>query len=249
MTTDIFFEIHQDLPREGPGRDQYTRRAYQMLPELHKPHVLDVGCGPGGPTMELARLSQGKVTGLDTHQPYLDRLEKKIKEAGLSDRVTAVNCSMFEMDFPNESFDIIWAEGAIYIIGFERGLKEWRQLIKPSGFLVVHEMTWLRPDPPQEIYDYWMEFYPGIRTVPENIEQISSCGYELLGHFTLPEDAWWVEYYSPLELRLKELRKKYAEDSAALVVINDEQREIDLYKKYKAWYGSVFFVMKKGTSA
>jgi len=245
MTTDIFFEIHQDLPREGPGRDKYTKRAYDMLSGLDNPRILDVGCGPGGPTMALARMSHGEVIGLDTHQPYLDRLTKKIEEAGLSSRVKAVNRSMFDMGFPKESFDIIWAEGAIYIMGFERGLKEWREFIKPNGFLVVHEMTWLRPDPPQEIYDYWMEMYPGIRTVPENMEKISTCGYELMGHFTLLEDAWWVEYYGPLEARLEKLRKKYKEDSAAMAVLEEEQREVDLFRKYKAWYGSVFFVMQK----
>jgi len=79
MTRDIFFEIHQKLPREGPGRNKYTRKAFRMLPELDKPRILDVGCGPGGPTLELARLSQGKVIGLETQQPFLDRLTRKIE--------------------------------------------------------------------------------------------------------------------------------------------------------------------------
>jgi len=246
MTNDLFFEIHQGLPREGPGRNEYTRKAFQMLPRLDKPYILDVGCGPGGPTMELARLSQGNVIGMDIHQPYLDELTKKIERAGLSDRIKAMNGSIFEMDFPEESFDIIWAEGSIYIIGFEKGLKEWRRFIKPNGFLVVHEMTWLRPNPPQEICDYWKKFYPGISTVPENLEQISVCGYGHIGHFTLPEDAWWIEYYGPLETRILELRKKYFNQPDALAVLDKEQQEIDMYKKYDKWYGSVFFVMQKG---
>ena len=245
MTNDIFFEMHQDLPREGPGRDKYTRKALEMLPVLDKPRILDVGCGSGGPTLELVRLSQGEIVGLDIHQPFLDRLTRKIEEAGLSDRVKAVNCSMFEMDFPDASFDIIWAEGSIFIIGFERGLKEWRRFLKPNGCLVVHEMTWLRPDPPQEIYDYWKEYYPGIRTVEENLEHIPGYDYELIGHFTLPENAWWIEYYGPLEKRTQELRLKYIDDPKALVVLDKEQREIDMFKKYHKWYGSAFFVMQK----
>jgi len=196
--------------------------------------------------MELARLSHGDVIGMDIHQPYLDELTKKIERAGLSDRIKAMNGSIFEMDFPEESFDIIWAEGSIYIIGFKRGLKEWRRFIKPNGFLVVHEMTWLRPNPPQEICDYWKEFYPGISTVSENLELISVCGYGLIGHFTLPEDVWWIEYYGPLENRILELRKKYVNQPDALAVLDKEQQEIDMYKKYDKWYGSVFFVMQKG---
>lgn len=244
MPEDIFFEIHQDLPREGPGRNEYTAKAFRMLPKIENPRILDVGCGPGGPTLELARLSQGQVIGMDTHQPYLDRLAQKIKDAGLNDQVKAVKGSMFEMEFPDQSFDIIWAEGSIYIIGFERGLKEWRRFLKTNGFLVVHEMTWLRPDPPQEIYDYWGSLYPGICTVAQNIKRIAACGYDLIGHFTLPEDAWWTAYYEPLEERIGDLRKKYKDNSKALAILDDEQREIDIFRKYYQWYGSVFFIMQ-----
>lgn len=246
MTTDIFFEMHSNLPREGPGRNRYTRQAFYILPDIDKPRILDIGCGPGGQTMELARLTQGEVIGIDTHQPYVDQLTEKAKEVGLSDRVHAINCSMFDMQFPDESFDIIWAEGSIYITGFERGLMEWRRLIKPKGILAVHEMTWLRPDPPQEIYAYWKEFYPEIKTVAGNIDIISKCGYTLLGQFTLPEDAWWIEYYNPLEERINNLRGKYINNREALAVLDNEQREIDMYKQYYQWYGSVFFVMQKG---
>ncbi len=245
MSNDIFFEIHQDLPREGPGRDKYTQKAYKMLPKLDKPRILDIGCGPGGPTMELARLSQNEIIGIDTHQPYLEKLKRKIDTEGLSGRVKSLNQSMFNMEFLDESFDIIWAEGAIYIIGFERGLKEWKRFIKPQGFLVVHEMAWLRPNPPQEIYDYWMTLYPGITTADENIKIISHCKYDLLGHFPLPDDAWWIEYYGPLEERIQMLMQKYQDDEQALKVLDDEQKEIEMYKKYSTWYGSIFFVMQK----
>ncbi|MGB3863253.1 MAG: class I SAM-dependent methyltransferase, partial [Candidatus Aminicenantaceae bacterium] len=219
MRKDIFFEIHQGLPREGPGRNDYTRKAFEMLPKLDKPRILDIGCGPGGPTIELARISGGFVISLDNHQSYLDVLEEKIRKQGLSERVKAVNRSMFMMDFPEESFDIIWSEGSIYIIGFEMGLKEWRRFIKSHGFLVVHEMTWLKSDPPKEIADYWKRMYPGITTIPNNLEIIPRCGYKVLGHFPLSEDAWWEEYYHPLQERIDQLRAKYRDDPDALRIL------------------------------
>lgn len=245
MTKDIFFEIHHDLPREGPGRNKYTRKAFRMLPKREKPRILDIGCGPGGPTMELARLSKGHVIGLDIHQPYLDKLQQKIDAAGVSDRVKAMKGSMSEMDFEEKSFDIIWAEGSIFIIGFERGLREWRRFLKPRCFLVVHEMTWLRPAPPKEIEDFWKVVYPGIRTIEENLNLIPKCGYEVIAYFPLPEDAWWDEYYTPLEERIQALRKRYENEPKALAVLDEEQREIDLYRKYSRWYGSVFYIMQK----
>jgi len=237
------FQVRKDKIRKRLLK--YTRKAFRMLPQIDKPRVLDIGCGSGISTLELARLSQGEVIGIDIEQPTLDKFDIKIKEAGLPDHVKAVNCSMFDMDFPEESFDIIWSEGSIFIIGFERGLKEWRRFLKSEGFLVVHEMTRLRPNPPQEIYDYWEHSYPGIKTVTENLEQISGCGYYLMEHFALPADAWWTEYYRPLEKRIEKLRVKYTDDPEALEMLDKEQHEIDMYKKYYQWYGSAFFVMQK----
>ena len=152
---------------------------------------------------------------------------------------------MFKMDFPDESFDLIWSEGSIFLIGFERSLKEWRRYIKPKGFLVVRDMSWLRPDPPQEIWDYWKKVYPGIKTIKENLNIISSSGYLILGHFALPEDAWWDEYYGPLEERIQALREKYKDSPKSLAQLNKEQVEIDLYCKYSKWYGSAFYIMQR----
>ena len=212
---------------------------------MEKPRILDIGCGAGEPTLELARLTQGEITGIDINQPALDRFEIKIEKSGLSGRVKAFNCSMFNIHFPDESFDILWSEGSIFNIGFERGLKDWRRLLRPQGFLVVHEMVWLHPDPPKEIYDYWKCQYSGICTVPENVARIAPSDYTLVGHFALPEDAWWVLYFGPLEQRIRELQAKYADDPHALQVLDKEQREVDMHKKCYKWYGSAYFIMQK----
>jgi len=245
VARDLRSEIHQDLTEEGRGIDQYTKKAFQMLPALDRPHILDVGCGRGGPTLQLARLSGGQVTGIDIDGLSLETLAKKIREAGLSDRVQAVRCSMLAMGFPDESFDVVWAEGSIFVVGFERGLKAWRRFIKPGGFLVVHEMVWLRPDPPQEIHAYWKARYAGITTVPGNLERVASCGYSLVGYLTLAEDAWWTAYYEPLEARIHDLRQKYAGDAEAQGVLDRAQAEADLFKKHQKWYGSAYFVMQR----
>jgi len=245
MLPDFFFELHEDLYRQGPGRDEYTRKAFELIPHRDHPRILDIGCGPGGQTMELARLTNGTIIALDIHQPFLDEVTARAVDLGFADRITTINKSMTEMDFPTEHFDIIWSEGSIYNIGFEKGLKEWRRLIKPGGCLAVHEMTWLQPNPPAEIKTFWEQEYPAITTIDNNIAIINKCGYDLLGHFPLPEDAWWEFYYNPLQQRLNQYRKQHQDDPEKMEIINWEQREIDLYKKYNQWYGSVFYVMKK----
>ena len=190
MTEGIFFEAHQGLPRQNPGRDEYTEKAFRMLATSGNPRILDIGCGSGAPTLELARLSDGEIIGIDITQLLIDESVQKIEDAQLSHRVKVLNCSMFEMDFPDESFDIVWAEGSIYSIGFDRGLREWRRLVKPGGFVAVHEAVWLQPDPPEEIVQYFAKMYSGMRMVDENLAAIPDCGYEIVGHFTLPEDSW-----------------------------------------------------------
>ncbi|MEJ2736994.1 MAG: methyltransferase domain-containing protein [Anaerolineae bacterium] len=246
MTPDIQRELHRELSRGSPARLGFTRKAFQMLPDLHNPRILDVGCGQGGPTLELARLSGGQVTGLDTDQWALHELARRAEEEGLSGRVQAVHRSMFDMDFAEESFDVIWSEGSMHILGFERALGEWRRFISPHGFLVVHEMVWLRPDPPPELTSCWQLAYPGIRTVSEYTDQIPDHGYNLVGHFLLPEDFWWVDYYVPLVGRIRELRKKYSGDQAAQRTLDKELQAADLYREHSHWYGSVFLVMQRG---
>ena len=112
--------------------------------------------------------------------------------------------------------------------------------------MVIHEMIWFQPNPPREIYDYWKSYYPGIQTAPEYLKQITDFGYNLVGHFTLPEDAWWSEYYGPLERRIKELHSKYLDYPKTLLILDKEQSEIDITRQYHKWYGSAFFVMQKG---
>ena len=222
MREETIFQVDKDLIREGLNK--YTRKAFHVLPELDKPRILDVGCGSGVPTMELASLSNGQIVGLDINQLLLDRLKRKIERAGLSGRVKTMKCSMLDMDFPEESFDIIWAEGSISIIGFKKGLEEWRRFLRPNGFLVVHDE---------------------IGNITEKLEQVSSCGYELLEYFTLDEDIWWIEYFGPLEKQINEIRAKHANDSKALMALDDGQREIDMFKKNPRLNCSAFFVMRK----
>ena len=102
---------------------KYSRKALRMIPVIERPRILDIGCGSGVSTLELARLTDGEIMGLDIDQNALNRLNRKIEKAGLSDRFKTLNCSLLDMGLPNESFDIIWSEGSIFVIGFVKGLQ------------------------------------------------------------------------------------------------------------------------------
>ncbi len=242
----IFEEIHCGLPREGPGDSASTRKAFQFMAGLsNAPCILDVGCGPGMQTLDLADISKGTITALDLRRRFLDELKERAKKAGVSERVITVCESMDSMSFKPESFDVIWSEGAIYLIGFENGLRLWQPLLKTNGYIAVTELCWLTKEIPGEIGTFWQKAYPAMANVDDRLKAISACGYRNITHFTLPESAWWADYYMPMEHRLSMLREKYRNDPPALEGIAKAQEEIDRYREYCGFYGYVFFVMQK----
>ncbi|PVX24076.1 MAG: SAM-dependent methyltransferase [Candidatus Bathyarchaeum sp.] len=242
---EFFWVIHSGLPREGPGDNESTRRAYRMLKDLpENPRILDVGCGPGMQTIELAKLSGGPIIALDFHEPFLKQLEEAAKKEGVKDRIEAMKGDMFNLEFEDNSFDVIWSEGAIFVIGFEKGLREWKRLVIPKGYVVVSELSWLRPDVPKEAETYITQAYPAIKTIKENIEIIINIGYRLVDSFILPSKSWWDNYYTPIETKLPSLKAKYKDDKEALQVISWEELEIESFRKYSDYYGYVFYVMQ-----
>jgi len=244
--TDIFFELHKDLPREGPGDEVSTLKAFWMMEGLpSNPRILDVGCGPGMQTLALAKHTGARIVATDTHQPFLDELQKRVEDAGLTDQVKVQNESMFELKFPENSFDVVWSEGAIYIIGFEAGLKKVHPLLKSGGYVAVTEISWFKPNPPQEVFQFWHKDYPGMGSVEDNLLAVERAGYRVVGHFSLPDSSWWDDYYNPLKERVTMLREKYADDRDALRLLDENDREMEFFRKYSDFYGYVFYVVQK----
>jgi ubiquinone/menaquinone biosynthesis C-methylase UbiE len=212
-----------------PDRDKYrknltkyTRRALQSIPELNNPRILDIGCGSGIPSLELVKLTNGFITGIDTDEQALEKLREKAVREGFGEKIETKLVSMDTMTFEDESFDMIWAEGSIAFIGFSQGLKDWKRLIKDGGYLVVHD----------ELGD-----------IEEKILQIRETGYRLIDHFILHETVWWEEYYGPLK---KELGEHYEDGALTL-----EGEALEIFKEIEMYYRepernrSVYFIMQK----
>lgn len=246
MDMEALFTLHCDIPREGPGSDEATSDAIRRLPPLpSRPRILDLGCGPGKQTLVLARHFQTPIIAVDFHAPYLDRLRQSAEAQGLSDLVNTRLGRMEELQEQPGSVDLIWIEGAIYIVGFAEGLRLWRPLLRDGGLLVASEAAWLSDDPPAEAQAFWDEAYPAMTTVEGNIKTAAERGYQVLDHFTLLRAAWWDEYYTPLTERVARLRPEADTNPALAHVLDDTEREIAIYDRHGHSFGYVFYLMRK----
>ena len=244
---DILYEVfNADLPRQGPGDNESTKKAFSYLMDLlSESSILDVGCGNGMQTLELARLTNGRIIALDNHQPYLDELDRRVKNMNFSHRISTINQSMLDMKFDVNRFDIIWSEGAAYIYGFEKALKDWQFFLKEKGYLVISELCWFKENPPKEIHNYLMSEYPVMKSVKQNKRTIDSKGLELIFHFNIPESSWWDNFYIPLEKNINILHKKYQNDNETLELLKLFSVEIEMFRNYSEYYGYTFFIMRK----
>jgi ubiquinone/menaquinone biosynthesis C-methylase UbiE len=243
---DFFMELYGSLPRAGPGDNASTRKAYSMIQDMPpEPRILDIGCGPGVQTMELAKLSGGVVVALDLMPQMIARVKAAAAGRGLSDKIETIQMDMKKMDFPNNSFDLIWSEGAIYLMGFKRGLEKIRRFLKPGGHVAVTEAVWLKSNPPADVVKLWEE-YPEIDRIEKKLKVLTDLDYREVGHFVLPDSSWIEPYYKHLEKRADELELVWAEDPVALEVIQEARFEIEMFRKYHEFYGYCFFIM--GTS-
>jgi ubiquinone/menaquinone biosynthesis C-methylase UbiE len=195
-------------------------------------------------TVELLRRSTGKVVALDVLPQMIERARANAESAGFSSRLETIVADMKEMAFPASSFDVIWSEGAIYNMGFEAGLRKFREMLKPGGYVAVSEAVWLKPHPPSEVAEFWQE-YPEIDMIDAKLEVIGRCGYQVLGHFLFPKSAWTDEYYGPMEELVTQKAKDWKGISDAEAVLCEAINEISVFRNYSDYFNYAFFVLAK----
>lgn len=244
--TSLFFEMFTGLPRQGPGEAASTLRALSLVPGCGpETRVLMPGCGTGLEARVLAQHAPVRILAIDNHPPYVEEFNRHAHALGLGERVEARVGDMNRLECPPGSFDLVWCEGSIYIVGFETGLRAWRPLLAPRGYVAVTDVCWMTPDPPPECTAFWMQEYPAIDTVPSRLRVIADCGYEPVAHFPLSPSAWWDDYYAPLQDTILQFRRRHDGETDAQRLADSVQREIDVWTKYSDCYGYEFFVMRR----
>ncbi|MCA9127109.1 MAG: class I SAM-dependent methyltransferase [Planctomycetales bacterium] len=244
----LMFDLYRDGGRQGPGGETETRRALELtrLRVTDALRVADIGCGTGASTLVLAnQLPCSQITAVDLFPEFLEVLQHRADAAGCLKRIETRAESMDSLSFAAESLDLIWSEGAIYNIGFRKGLEAWRPFLKPGGVLAVSEITWLHPNPPEEILQHWNSEYPEIATAADKIGTLESAGYDLIGYFVLPASCWLSNYYEATEARISAFLARHADKPEATQVAEMERHESELYRRFQNWFSYGFYVTRR----
>lgn len=244
---EFLVDFHLEADRQGPGSERDTRMALELsgLAPRSDLRIADIGCGSGGQTLTLARATGAKITAVDFFEPLLKKLRERARAAGLNEQIITLTHSMEDLPFETEEFDLIWSEGAIYNMGFERGIREWKQFLKPGGCLAVSELTWLGARRPRQIEDYWRAEYPGIDTAAAKIRQLEENGYSPVGYFTLSPESWLKTYFGPMENRYQPFLERHQYSEAARQVVAQQQEEIRIYKQNQEYFSYGFYIARR----
>lgn len=242
----LICEYFSSMERQGPGSPEMTIKALSFVDGLtDDARIADIGCGTGGQTIVLASRASGHITGIDLFPTFIDLFNANACKHNLQDRVEGVVGSMDSLPFQKEELDLIWSEGAIYNIGFQRGLHEWHRFLKKGGYLAVSEASWFTVERPAEIDNFWRDAYPEIDLISNKVRQMEQAGYVPIATFILPETCWTEQFYEPQVAAQTAFLKKHSGNPTVEAFIANERREAELYRRYKQYYGYVFYIGKK----
>ncbi len=242
----LICEYYASIERQGPGSPEATRKALSFVNNLNeKSLIADLGCGTGGQTMELARNTPGSITGIDLFPDFIDLFNQQAIRLNFQHRVTGEVGSMDQLRFNRNELDLIWSEGAIYNIGFERGLNEWRNYLKPGGYIAVTEISWFTDERPDEITAFWNDAYAETDTIPNKMAVMQKAGYIPVASFILPEYCWTENFYKPQIQAQEMFLSRHKGNHTAEELVANQRHEAELYNRFKDWYGYVFYIGKK----
>ncbi|WP_078624293.1 class I SAM-dependent methyltransferase [Streptomyces monomycini] len=153
---------HESVLRSHTWRTAANSAAYLL--DVVEPHmeILDIGCGPGTITADLAALvPDGRVTGLEHAPDVLEQARATAERRGLAN-VRFVTGDVHALDFPDGSFSVTHAHQVLQHVGDPvQALREMRRVTRPGGVVAVRDadyaaMTWY---PATEGMDDWLDLY------------------------------------------------------------------------------------------
>ena len=250
---DILYETHAKMERQGIGSTEIILKALSFIDNVNSiSSVADMGCGTGGQTIVLAKNVPGKISGVDIYPKFIDVLNDNAIKLNLQERVKGIVGNILELPFQKEEFDLIWSEGVIDSIGFEKGLAHWSGFLKKNGYVAVTCPSWIADGSrnavssvhPVEVEKFWSDAGCGLDTIDHNISIIQKLGFSFVAAFTLPDNCW-MNYFNPREAINNDLLQKYPGNKTLEEYARSDNYEMELFLRYKQYYGYVFYIGRK----
>lgn len=243
----LLIDLHRLNLHLGPGSENSTLRALEFSGLLGRSglRVADIGCGTGASALLLAERLDAHITAVDLFPAFLEELTRRAENRGVADRIYTMEASMDALTFAPASLDAIWSEGAIYNLGFASGLAAWGPFLKLGGVIALSEITWLTSERPKELQAHWDNAYREIDMASAKLEILERHGFTPIGYFPLPESCWLQNYYGPLRARFPDFLKQHDHSEAARACVEETEKEILHYERYKEYVSYGFYVARK----
>ena len=239
----LICEYFSSISRQGPGSEEITKQALQFIKGLDDDSkIADIGCGTGTQTLTIAQNAKGHITAYDLFPQFVDQLNEHCAELGLQHRIKGLVGDMAQLPISEASLDLIWCEGAIYNIGFQNGLRQWRRFLKKGGYIAVSEPCWLTEERPEEITRFWNDAYPEVDLVSRKIAQMEAEGYTFIASFLLPDECWTDHFYLPQQEAQRKFLLRHPDNPIAQGLVENMRHEAEMFSRYHQYYGYVFFI-------
>ena len=235
--TEAFFTVHRDLPRQGPGMPDDVRWALQVAGTPDQASICDAACGTGADTVTLAEARpEATIFAVELASDFVAATQRRAEELGARVQVEVRDYA----DLPGE-YDLIWCAGAVYFVGLEAALANWRTHLQPGGAIAFSEPAWVREPPSSEARAFWEE-YPAICGVDELNRRVADAGWDVLGQRWMI-GAPWKAYYAPMKARIAELKETIVNDEVVKVIAESEA-EIARWESAQDEIAYVLFVVR-----
>ena len=231
-----FFQLHSDLPREGPGEAADVAWAVERAGATTAARVLDAGCGPGADLAALlAAMPDARITGIDGQSHFIEAARRAHPDAARLD------LQVGDMTAAKGPFDFIWCAGALYFLGLETGLRTFREKLGQGGAIAFSEPCYFTQDPSPGAKAFWAGEDVEIRDEDRVVAAVENTGFEVLGTRRL-SDAAWEAYYTPMDARIAKLRPGASPELSA--VLDDGLAEAAGWRAHRAETGCLLVVAR-----
>jgi SAM-dependent methyltransferase len=193
--------------------------------------ALDLGCGYGEGTCNLASEFRCRVAAIDLSRENIDSGRQIAVERGVSHLIDFISGDLLTHDFGKDKFDLILAEGGIFsFVGRRRGLELANSLLLPSGWVAFSDLILLSEEIPPEVLSTFEDSTYHYETEASYRKLVREAGFSQNLICLVPQSGW-DNYYAHMARRLEDDKGFFADRRIKLAF----HKEIDVFYRMEAF--------------